>query len=121
MPLFQASGLLLSLNLSELIDYLVQFLCGIGICFSKGIELVDHGVGDLSLFGNAVNALFVVADNDIEMPGFLLDIIRLRGCTICVRGIWIPLRAGLFRRIVMRVRLVILLACISIYTQIVIL
>ena len=42
MPLFQASGLLLSLNLSELIDYLVQFLCGIGICFSKGIELVDH-------------------------------------------------------------------------------
>lgn len=60
MPLFQASGLLLSLNLSELIDYLVQFLCGIGICFSKGIELIDHGVGDLSLFGNAVNALLVV-------------------------------------------------------------
>lgn len=92
MPLFQASGLLLSLNLSELIDYLVQFLCGIGICFSKGIELVDHGVGDLSLFGNAVNALFVVADNDIEMPGFLLDIINELGDPVnfvvgCVHGI----------------------------------
>ena len=26
---------------------------------------------------------------------------RLRGCTICVRDIWIPLRVGLFRRIAM--------------------
>ena len=52
-------------------------------------------------FGNLISSTGST-ENNYRYCGEQFD--ETTGCTICVRGIWIPLRAGLFRRIVMWVQ-----------------